>query len=129
MIVLTIKQELMELLKLEKKYNMNKINEEILEISGINTKPFTRFSYKIPLDKIIDLLTESKEKCKEKGYTNLTLWVSEDTGLVDMSIHGDRDFTEEEKDVIERIQVIARIKDKTSKGLNREDLFNQLTPE
>ena len=53
----------------------------------------------------------------------------EDTGLVDMSIHGDRDFTEEEKDVIERIQVIVRIKDKTSKGLNREDLFNQLTPE
>ena len=73
MIVLTIKQELMELLKLEKKYNMNKRNEEILEISGIDTKPFTRFSYKIPLDKIIDLLVKSKEECEEKGYTNLTL--------------------------------------------------------
>jgi hypothetical protein len=72
---------------------------------------------------IIDLLIESKEKCIDKGYTNLTLWVSENSGLVDMSIHGDRGFTEEEKDVIERIQVITRIKDKTSKGLTRDELL------
>lgn len=98
-------------------------NEEIIEISGIDTKPFNRFSYKIPLDKLIDLLIESKEKCIDKGYTNLTLWVSENSGLVDMSIHGDRGFTEEEKDVIERIKVIARVKDRTSKGLTRDELL------
>lgn len=45
-------------------------NEEIIEISGIDTKPFNRFGYKIPLDKLIDLLIESKEKCIDKGYTN-----------------------------------------------------------
>ena len=98
-------------------------NEEIIEISGIYTKPFNRFSYKIPLDELIDLLIESKEKCIEKGYTNLTLWVSENSGLVDMSIHGDRELNEEEKDILERIQVIGRIKDKTSKGLTRDELL------
>ena len=36
---------------------------------------------------------------------------------------GDRDFTEEEKDVIERVKVIARVKDRTSKGLTRDELL------
>jgi hypothetical protein len=40
-----------------------------------------------------------------------------------MRIYGDRDLTEEEKDAIERMGVITREKDKTSKGLRREDLL------
>jgi hypothetical protein len=97
--------------------------EQIKEISGIDTKPFKRFSYKINLDEIIELLTKSKIECENKGYTNLKLWVSENSGLVDMSIYGDRELNEEEKDIIERLQVIGRIKNKTSKGLTREDLL------
>jgi hypothetical protein len=97
--------------------------ELIKEISGIDTEPFKRFSYKIDLDELINLLVKSKIECEHKGYKNLKLWVSEDTGLIDMSIYGDREFNEEEKDMIERIQVIGRIKDKTSKGLTREDLL------
>jgi hypothetical protein len=97
--------------------------ELIKEISGTDTKPFKRFSYKIDIDELIHLLIKSKTECEHKGYKNLKVWISEDSGLIDMSIHGDREFNEEEKDMIERVQVIGRIKDKTSKGLTREDLL------
>ena len=53
----------------------------------------------------------------------MTLWLHQDSCSIGMRIYGDRDFTEEEKDAIERMEVITREKDKTSKGLSREDLL------
>jgi hypothetical protein len=97
---------------------MNKRNEVILEIGGGN-----RLKDIIPVDTLIDLLLKSKQECEEKGYTNLTLWLHQDSCWINMRIYGDRDFTEEEKDAIERMEVITREKDKTSKGLSREDLL------
>ena len=94
---------------------MNKRNEPILALG--------RLKDIIPIDTLIDLLLKSKQECEEKGYTNLTLWLHQDSCGTSMRIYGDRDFTEEEKDAIERIEVITREKDKTSKGLSREDLL------
>ena len=94
---------------------MNKRNEPILA--------FDRLKDVIPVDTLIDLLLKSKQECEEKGYTNLTLSLRQDSCWVDMRIHGDRDLTEEEKDAIERVEVITREKDKTSKGLSREDFL------
>ena len=75
------------------------------------------------MEAIIDLLLKSKQECEEKGYTNLTSWLHQDSCGTYMRIYGDRDLTEEEKDAIERMEVITREKDKTSKGLSREDLL------
>ena len=70
-------------------------------------------------------LTNLKNKYKKKGYKNIELFIREDLGIIDMSVYGDRDLTEEEVDLDERISVIARMKDKTSKGMTRDDLLNQ----
>jgi hypothetical protein len=94
---------------------MNKRNEPILA--------FDRLKDVIPVDTLIDLLLKSKQECEEKGYTNLTLWLHQDSSRSSIRIYGDRDLTEEEKDAIERMEVITREKDKTSKGLSREDLL------
>ena len=94
---------------------MNKRNEQILALG--------RLKDVMPVDTLIDLLLKSKQECEEKGYTNLTLWLHQDSCSIGMRIYGDRDLTEEEKDAIERMEVITREKDKTSKGLSREDLL------
>jgi hypothetical protein len=94
---------------------MNKRNEQILALG--------RLKDVIPVDTLIDLLLKSKQECEEKGYTNLTLWLHQDSCSIGMRIYGDRDLTEDEKDAIERVEVITREKDKTSKGLSREDLL------
>jgi hypothetical protein len=94
---------------------MNKRNEPILALG--------RLKDVMPVDTLIDLLLKSKQECEEKGYTNLTLWLHQDSCGISMRIYGDRDLTEEEKDAIERMEVITREKDKTSKGLSREDLL------
>lgn len=94
---------------------MNKRNEQILALG--------RLKDVMPIDTLIDLLLKSKQECEEKGYTNLTSWLHQDSCGTYMRIYGDRDFTEEEKDAIERMEVITREKDKTSKGLSRGDLL------
>ena len=94
---------------------MNKRNEPILALGKLKDV--------MPVDTLIDLLLKSKQECEEKGYTNLTLWLHQDSCSIGMRIYGDRDLTEEEKDAIERMEVITREKDKTSKGLTREDLL------
>lgn len=103
----------------------DKINEKIIEISGIDTEPFIRFSYKIPLDKLIELLMYSKNECQKKGYENLSLWISEDDGLVDMSIYGDRDLNEDEIQQRDEILVVGRIKSVSDNGLSRNDILEQ----
>jgi hypothetical protein len=97
----------------------DKRTEVILKIGGGNRIVKDVMS----LDTLINLLVKSKQECEEKGYTNLTLYLRQDSCWVDMWIHGDRDLTEDEKDAIERMEVITREKDKTSKGLRREDLL------
>ena len=80
---------------------------------------------KININYLIKNLTKLKNKYKKKGYKNIELFIREDLGIIDMSVYGDRDLTEEEVDLDERISVIARMKDKTSKGMTRDDLLNQ----
>jgi hypothetical protein len=94
---------------------MNKRNEQILALGKLKDV--------MPIDTLIDLLLKSKQECEEKGYTNLTSWLHQDSYGTYMRIYGDRELTEEEKDAIERMEVIIREKDKTSKGLSREDLL------
>lgn len=102
-----------------------KINEFICEISGVETEPFRRYVGKINVNELIEVITKEKEISEKKGYSNLELSIKEDTGIIDIYLYGDRDLTEEEVDLDERISVIARIKDKTSKGLTRDNLLNQ----
>lgn len=100
-----------------------KVNEEITQISGIETNPFRRYVGKIKVDELLNVLTEEKEKAEIKGYSNLEILIQEDTGIIDIYLYGNRDLSEEEKDTDERMSVIARMKDKTSKGLTRDDLL------
>ena len=102
-----------------------KIKENICQISGTETKPFRRYIGKINVNELIDVISKEKEISEKKGYSNLELSITEDTGIVDIYLYGDRDLTEEEVDLDERIAVIARMKDKTSKGMTRDDLLNQ----
>jgi hypothetical protein len=102
-----------------------KIKENIYQISGTETKPFRRYIGKINVNELIDVISKEKEISEKKGYSNLELSITEDTGIVDIYLYGDRDLTEEEVDLDERIAVIARMKDKTSKGMTRDDLLNQ----
>lgn len=101
-----------------------KINEEIIQISGIETKPFCRYVGKINLDELLKKLTDNKLKYELDGYSNLELSINEDCGIIDIYLFGDRNLIEEEIDIRERIAVIGRIKDKTSKGLTRDELLN-----
>ena len=93
-----------------------KINELISE---------RRYIGRITVDDLIDDITKEKEISEKKGYRDLELDISEDTGIIDFYLWGDRDLTEEEVDLDERIAVIARMKNKTSKGMTRDDLLNQ----
>jgi|TARA_R110000765_G_scaffold358323_1_gene448600 hypothetical protein len=102
-----------------------KINELICQISGVETEPFRRYVGKINVNELIDVIAKEKEISEKKGYNNLELHIAEDTGIIDIYLYGDRDLTEEEVDLDERISVIARMKDKTSKGMTRDDLLNQ----
>ena len=102
-----------------------KIKENICQISGTETKPFRRYIGKINVNELIDVISKEKEISEKKGYSNLELSITEDTGIVDIYLYGDRDLTEEEVDLDERIAVIARMKVKTSKGMTRDDLLNQ----
>ena len=102
-----------------------KINELICQISGVETEPFRRYVGKINVNELIDAITKEKEISEKKGYRNLELSVEEDIGIIDIYLYGDRDLTEEEVYLDERISVITRVKDKTSKGMTRDDLLNQ----
>ena len=100
-------------------------NELILDVSGINTQPFKRFGYHVSLDELITILTEKRKECIERGYSNLEIYIDQMDGMVDMSIHGDRNMTEDEINTMERMLVIARQLDKTSKGLTRETILKK----
>ena len=78
---------------------------------------------KIDIDSLIDNLTNLKKKYEKKGYRNVEVWIREDLGILDMSLFGDRDLTDNEKYEDERIAVIFRTKTKTSKGETRYDLL------
>ncbi len=100
-----------------------KINEEIIQISGIETNPFRRYVGKTNIDTLINDLEQEKIKANKNGYTNLEVLIKEDDGIIDIYLYGDRDLTEDEKEIDERIAPIFRIMDKTSMGLTRNDLF------
>lgn len=100
------------------------ITEKIKEISGTETEPLNRFSYKIPLDELIIMLNKTKQECEDAGYSNLKLHVNEQDGLIDMYVYGDRELNDSEKDVVEILQVVGRTKDKTTKGLTRDQILN-----
>ena len=104
---------------------MIKITEEIKQISGIETDPFLRFSYIIPLEDLIELLVESRDDGHRKGYENLKLHVSEDDGIVDMSIYGDRNLNAKEIKIADEISVIARMKPLSNEGLDRDDILQR----
>ena len=78
---------------------------------------------KINVNSLIDNLTNLKKKYEKKGYRNIDVSIREDLGIIDMSVYGDRDLTEKEKYEDERIGVIFRTKNKTSKGETRDDLL------
>ncbi len=78
---------------------------------------------KINIDSLIDSLTNLKNKYEKKGYRNIEVSIREDLGIIDMFLYGDRDLTEKEKYEDERIAVIFRTKNKTSKGETRNDLI------
>jgi len=101
-------------------------NEKIKEISGTDTEPFNRFSYKIPLDELIILLNKSKQECEVLGYSNLKLHVNEQDGLIDMYVYGDREYNQEELELKDETDVILRRKVVSSiKGLTREQIFKK----
>jgi len=79
---------------------------------------------KINVDSLIRNLTNLKKKYEKKGYRNIDVSIREDLGIIDMSVYGDRDLTEKEKYEDERIDVIFRNKNKTSKGETRDVLLN-----
>jgi len=100
-----------------------KVNEVITQISGTKTNPFRRYVGRIKVDELLNVLSEEKEKSEIKGYSNLEVSIQENMGIIDIHLYGDRDLSKKENDVDERISVIGRMKDKTSKGLTREDLL------
>lgn len=102
-----------------------KITEEITLISGVDTNPFNRYVGKISLNELMNRLNKERTKAEEMGYENLEVLIQENRGIVDIYLYGDRGLTEEEKDMDERIAVIARQKEKTSKGLTRKDLIRK----
>lgn len=100
-----------------------KINEVITQISGVYTNPFLRYNGKIDLNELIDVLIKEKEKAEKIGYGNLKLLISSDSSLIDIDLYGDRDLTKEEILIQERIDVIGRVKEKTTEGLTREEIL------
>lgn len=102
-----------------------KISEQVTQISGVDTDPFRRYVDKINLDYFMIVLKEEKIKAESNGYSDLELLIKEDRGIVDIYLYGKRDLTEDEKDTREIIAVMTRAKDKTSKGLTRDDLLKQ----
>jgi len=102
------------------------ITEKIKEISGTETEPFKRFSYKIPLDELIVLLNKTKQECEGLGYSNLKLHINEQDGLIDMYAYGDREYNQEELESKDETDVILRRKAVSSiKGLTREQIFKR----
>ena len=102
------------------------VNEQIGQISGTETNPFRRYVGKINLDDFIFVLEQERKKSKLNGYSNLELIIKEDGGILDIYLYGDRDLNDDEKDMNERILVIARVLDKTSKGLTRDELLKNV---
>lgn len=100
-----------------------KINEVITQISGVHTNPFLRYNGKIDLNELVDVLIKEKEKAEKIGYQNLKLLISSDSSLIDIDLYGDRDLTKEEVLIQEKIDVIGRVKEKTSEGLTREQIL------
>ena len=120
---------------LDKWEERQKQNTEIIEQQQTKTKMMRtkineliserRYIGRITVDDLIDDITKEKEISEKKGYRDLELDINEDTGIIDFYLWGDRDLTEEEVDLDERIAVLARMKNKTSKGMTRDDLLNQ----
>lgn len=102
-----------------------KINEQVAEISGIDTVPFRRYTGKIKLDDLMMVLEKEKSNAELSGYSNLELSINEDAGIIDIYLYGDRDLTEDEKYTAERIAVINRSIDKTSRGETRNELLEK----
>ena len=94
----------------------------IKDISGVNTNPFLRFS-EIPIDQLIELLTTSKNEVETLGFSNVKVSITEDGGMVDISLYGDKDLTPSEIKEIDSIDTIFRNKPISDDGLSREDLL------
>ena len=92
----------------------------IKDISGVNTNPFLRFS-EIPIDQLIELLTTSKNEVETLGFSNVKVSITEDGGMVDISLYGDKDLTPSEIKEIDSIDTIFRNKPISDDGLSRED--------
>jgi len=104
---------------------MNQFTNEII------TDSEKRFTGRINLDVLIDSLINERNKAKENGYSDLEISIDEDNGIVDLYFYGNRDLTKTEKYNDERIAVLSRMLDETSKGEKREDLLKnqfQQTP-
>ena len=107
------------------------INKNVIGIHGRATD-FTnerieliskrRYIGRITVDDLIDDITKEKEISEKKGYRDLELDISEDTGIIDFYLWGDRDLTEEEVDLDERIEKYYGIIDKELKN-NKEQKF------
>ena len=76
-----------------------KIRENITQISGVETNPFRRYIGDIKLNDFILVLEEEKTKAEKMGYSNLDISIEEDAGIVDIYLYGDRNLTEDERDI------------------------------
>ena len=94
----------------------------IKQISGVNTNPFLRFS-DIPIDQLIELLTTSKNEVETLGFTDVKVSITEDGGMVDINLYGDKDLTQREITEIDNINTIFRNKPISDEGLSREDIL------
>lgn len=103
----------------------NKKREHIETISGVGTEPFLRFVGDIPIDRLIELLIESRDNGTKLGYDNLKIGIREDTGIIDIDLYGERPFNDEELQQIDEISVITRVKPISNTGLNRDELLER----
>lgn len=103
----------------------NKKREHIVTISGVGTEPFLRFVGDIPIDRLIELLIESRDNGTKLGYNNLKIGIRENNGITDIDLYGERPFNDEELQQIDEISVITRVKPISNTGLNRDELLER----
>lgn len=102
-----------------------KTNEEIKQISGIDSNPFKRYAGKINLNEFIGVLKQERIDAEAKGYSDLELLIQKDGGMIDITLYGTRDMTEEENENNGIMELLFRMKEKTSRGLTRDDLLKE----
>ena len=99
------------------------VKELITEISGVDTDPFNRYVGDISVERLVKDVEQHSKQAKNNGYGNLTVRIETDSGITDVYLYGEREYNTTELKMIERFDVINRIKDKTSDGLTRDDLL------